>query len=149
MLEILRTDKNKVKGFNTLSMDNTKVNGTKVLSMGRVPSNTKRVTHIKANGSIIASMERGHTYNMLWSTANKNLTNTLDSLKKAFTLERELWNIGMVTNMMVNGLSVKKKVKECTNGPMGTIMMEVGKKILHKAQALLVLVAFSTMASFT
>lgn len=149
MWEILRTDKNKVKEFNTLNMDNTKVNGTKVLSMGRVSLNTKRVTHIKDNGSIIVNMERGHIYNMLWSMVKKSLTSTLDSLKKAFTLERELWNIGMVTNMMVNGLSVKRKVKECTNGLTETITMEVGKKILHKAQALLVLVAFSTMASFT
>lgn len=145
----MRTDKNKVKEFNTLNMDSTKVNGTRVLSMGRVPSNTKKVTHIKVNGLIIANMERGHTYNMLWSMVKKNLTNTLDNSNKVFTLERELWSIGIVTNMMVNGLSVKRKVKECTNGPMGIIMMEVGKKILLKAQALLVLVVFSTMASFT
>jgi len=81
--------------------------------------------------------------------AKKNLISTQDSLKRAFIMERELWNIGMVTNMMVSGLLVRKKVKECTNGLMGTITMEVGKKTLLKAQVQLVLVVFSTMASFT
>lgn len=94
-------------------------------------------------------MEREHICSLLWLMAKKNLISTQDSLKRAFIMERELWNIGMVTNMMVSGLLVRKKVKECTNGLMGTITMEVGKKTLLKAQVQLVLVVFSTMASFT
>lgn len=50
MWEILSMDTNKVMEFNILNTDNTKANGTKALSMVRVPSNTKKVTHIKVNG---------------------------------------------------------------------------------------------------
>lgn len=51
--------------------------------------------------------------------------------------------------MMVNGPLVKKKVKECMNGPTETIMMVTGKKILHKVLGLLVLVVSFMMVNFT
>lgn len=82
-------DISKVKELNIPSMDNMKVNGMKVSSTVKVQSNTKRVTHMKVNGLIIASMEKALIFNQLWSTANKNSINTQDNLKKAFIMERE------------------------------------------------------------
>lgn len=149
MQVILSLDTNKVKELNILSMDNMKVNGMKVSNMVKVQSNTKRVTHTKVNGSITANMEKVLTFNQLWSMANKNSINTQDNLKKASIMEKESWNIGMVINMMVNGPLVKKKVKECMNGPTETIMMVTGKKILHKVLGLLVLVVSFMMVNFT
>lgn len=103
---------------------------------------------MKVNGSTIANMEKEHTSSLSWLMDNKNSTNTLDNLKKDSIMEKELWSIGMVINMMVNGLLVKKKVKECMNGLMVIIMMAVGKKILLKVLELLVLAEFFMMENF-
>jgi len=78
---------------------------------------------------------------------NKNLINTLDNLKKVITTEKVLWNMQMVTNMMVNGLLVKNKGKDFMSGLMVIIMMAAGKKIQLKAQELLAMEVFSTMVN--
>lgn len=56
-------DISKVKELNIPSMENMKVNGMKVSSTVKVQSNTKRVTHMKVNGLIIASMEKALIFN--------------------------------------------------------------------------------------
>lgn len=143
----LSLDTNKAKEQSLLSMDNMRDNGMKVLNAVREQENTKRETLTKVNGSMIFTMARVHTLSLLWLMENKNLINTLDNLKKVITTEKVLWNMQMVTNMMVNGLLVKNKGKDFMSGLMVIIMMAAGKKIQLKAQELLAMEVFSTMVN--
>lgn len=79
---------------------------------------------------------------------NRNRIDMKDNLKTAIIMEKESCNMQMGTNMMDNGLSVKKKEKECINGLMAIIMTDTGKKILPRVLELLVLVVCFMMVNF-
>lgn len=147
MKETSNTDTKKEKESNIQNMANIRANGTKALNTAKEPSNTKRAIHIRDNGPTTANMVKVPIFNLSSLMAKKSLINTPANLRKASTMERELWNIGTEISMMVNGPLVKNKARECINGQMETITMALGKKTLHKVQVQHALVVSSTMVS--
>ncbi len=129
-------------------MENMKANGMKDSNTAKESLNTKRETHTKDNGHSISSMVKAPIYKSYSLMIKKNSINTSDSLKMGSIMGRELWSTQMEISMMESGLMVRKRDQACMNGPMVTIMMEIGEKTLHKAQGLHVLVVSFTTESF-
>lgn len=103
---------------------------------------------MKVNGLIIVFMVKEFIFKLLKLEINSNKMFTLANFLMAIIMEKALCNMLMEINIKVNGLLERNKVKECIIGSMEIIMMDIGKKILHKVQVLHASEENSMMESF-
>ncbi len=79
------------------------VNGNKIWNTVKEQLNIKKVILMKAIGLIIVNMVKVPILKWSLLMDKKKIINILDSLNKDIIMGKVWWNIGMVTNMMVNG----------------------------------------------